>query len=273
MPQTEQLLGPTGPSPRFATAFRGYDREQVDSWLAEHERRREEAASLAEAAEQERALESRLSELEVDSPHGSLPEPLAAYVLDRARDVARQLPERVVHEAQAERTALQQAASEEIETARARSAQIVGAARRDQDEVAAAVDQARSQIDLLRRQASDGAKERVQHTWRNTTSALTEVELELAGLRARRQIIAAELEELEESVHDSRAQLHQDGTAHGDVGRGPAREEAATPSNNHNTDDDTNEIEIAALNDRSRPASPPKSAPEVGRWALMPIEW
>jgi hypothetical protein len=201
--------------------------------LAETTRR--ERALETRLSEEERALETRLSELQPTASDPPPSEPLAALVIDRARDVARELPEHMIHDAETDRVVLEKTKQQEIETARARSAEIIGAARRDREEVAAMVDEARQQIDLFRLQASDGARKRIQRRWEDTTVAFTEVELELAGLRARRQIVFAKLAQLEESIEESRAQLRERGAA--------------------------------------EPAEPSASGPEHRPWAVIPIEW
>src|SRR5205814_4781806 len=96
----EQLLGLPGPAPRFATVFRGYDRDQVDSWLREHERQVEGVAvPLGEMTRRERALEARFSELQPEATEAPSPTSLAAFVLGRAREIASELPQRMIREA------------------------------------------------------------------------------------------------------------------------------------------------------------------------------
>jgi chromosome segregation ATPase len=151
-----------------------------------------------------------------------------------------------MRDAETERTALERAATEAMETAQTRSAQIVGAARRDRDQLAARVDEARDQIDQLRREASDRARDHVQRKWEATTGALADTELELVGIKARRQIILAELGQLERSLEESRAHLRQHGAGAVETNDWPRQ---------HRRDDH---------------AVP---APERQRSALMPIEW
>jgi DNA repair exonuclease SbcCD ATPase subunit len=97
------------------------------------------------------------------------------------------------------------------------------------------VDEARQQIDLFRIQANDNARKQVQRRWEDATVALTEVDLELAGLRSRRQIVLAKLAQLEESIEESRAQLRERGEA--------------------------------------EPVDSSASGPEHHPWASIPIEW
>ncbi len=241
MSQTEQLLGPDGPGPRFAVAFRGYDRVQVDSWLEAHGRWAADAQSrLGEMAHRAQVLESQSPEPDATSP--PLTETLAIHVLEGAHDLARQLPEHVIRDAEAERQRLEQSAAEVVETARARSAQIVEAARSDRDEAIATLHEACEQIDVARLQTSDEAKERVRRRWEDATTALTDAEVELARLRARRQLVLSELTQLEQSIVESRRHL---------------REHGAT--------------DVEAHNGAKRLRAEPR--PEQDRWALMPIEW
>lgn len=243
MAQLDQLFAPPGPAPRFAIAFRGYDRTQVESWLEAHGRQVADAQSrLAEMTYRTRGLESRVSGLEPEASEDPIPETLATHVLDRAHEIARELPERVVRDAEAEREALQRSAAEAVETARSRSAQIVELARHEQDEARATIDEARKQTDIARQQASTQARGQVQRKWEDAAGALAEVELELAGLGARRQDILADLAQLEQSLAQAREHLRQ---------HGAAEVEARTKPKGGSTE----------------------PGREDHRWHLMPIEW
>jgi chromosome segregation ATPase len=247
MHDADQLIGPVGPAPRFAIAFRGYDRSQVDSWLRDHEREMADVAGpLAETTRLQQALESRLADLQLDESEGQgasegpSPESLAAFVLRRAQDIARELPDHMGHQAEAERQLAEEATTQVIEAARARSAQIVGAAQRDRDEVASMVDETRKQIDEFRDQANRMATEQVQRSWQPATLALAELEVELAGLRAQRHAVVSELSQLETALEATRAQLR---------------------------DPDTAEVEVVP------PVPSHEPEPEHQPWALMPVEW
>jgi septal ring factor EnvC (AmiA/AmiB activator) len=248
MHDADQLISPLGPAPRFATAFRGYDRSQVDSWLRDHEGELAEVAGpLAATTRRQQALESRLAELESpeapdesDEPDELSPQSLAAFVLGRAHDIARELPDHIVRDAETERQRLAKTTTQAIQIARARSAQIIGAAQRDLDRVASAVDEARRQIDVFREQADATARARVQRTWQETTAALAELEVELAGLRAERHAVVSELSQLEEEIEASRAQLRKVRAIDVDV---------------------VQPVEMFGLQ------------PERRRWSLMPVEW
>jgi septal ring factor EnvC (AmiA/AmiB activator) len=224
MHDAHQLIGPVGPAPRFAIAFRGYDRSQVDSWLSDHEREMTDVAGpLAETTRRQQALESRLAQLQLeeskasDASEGPSPASLAAFVLRRAQDIARELPDHMAHQAEAERQLAEEATTQVIEAGRARSAQIVGAAQRDRDQVASMVDEAREQIDEFRDQANRMATEQVQRRWQPATLALAELEVELAGLRAQRHAMVSELSQLETALEATTAQLRDSGTAEVEV--------------------------------------------------------
>ncbi len=247
MHEADRLIGPLGPAPRFAIAFRGYDRSQVDSWLSDHEPDRADLAGpLAETTRRQQALESRLDELQgdgsqaSDESEGPSPESLAASVLRRAQDIARELPDHMAHQAEAERHVAEEAITREIEAAQARSAEIVGAAQRDREQVASVVDEARKQIDVFREQANAMATEQIQRRWQPATAAIAELEVELARLRAQRHALLSELSELEKAVEASRSQL---------------------------PDPDPAEVEVVP------PAPSHEPEPEHPRWALMPVEW
>jgi chromosome segregation ATPase len=261
MAQLEQLVGPLGPAPRFAINFRGYDRIQVDAWLEAHGRQVADAQSrLAEMAYRTQGLESRVSGPEPDAPEDTIPEALATHVVDRAHEIARQLPERVVRDAEAEREALQRSAAEAVETARSRSAQIVQAARHERDEARATMDKAREQTDIARRQATEQARVQVQRRWEDAAGALAGVELELAGLGARRRDILAELAQLEQSLAESREHLRQHGVA---------EVEARTEPKGGRTEPKGGRTEPKGGG--TEPGTEP--GPEHDRWPLMPIEW
>jgi chromosome segregation ATPase len=187
-----------------------------------------------------------LADLQLDESEGQgasegpSPESLAAFVLRRAQDIARELPDHMGHQAEAERQLAEEATTQVIEAARARSAQIVGAAQRDRDEVASMVDETRKQIDEFRDQANRMATEQVQRSWRPATLALAELEVELAGLRAQRHAVVTALSHHETALEATRAQLR---------------------------DPDTAEVEVVP------PVPSHEPEPEHHRWALMPVEW
>lgn len=247
MHDADQLIGPMGPAPRFATAFRGYDRSQVDSWLRDHEREMAEMADpLAATTRRQQALESRLTDLQLEesaAAHASpvpSPESLAAFVVRRAYDIARELPDHMIHQAETERQRAEETSAQMIEEARARSAEIIESAQRDRERVGYMIEEAHRQLDVLGEQANTAAKERVQRRWQETSAVLAEVEVELAGLRAERHAVLYELSELEEAVEASRAQLRKR---------------------------DAIEVDVVA------PVGSVEPQPERHRWALMPVEW
>ena len=205
----DELQDDPGPRPRFGITFRGYDRYEVDSWLRQHDDDAGQARAIAQATHRAQVLEARLSELEGEAARSPLPESLAGFVLSRTRMVAEDLPEHVTEAAEAERKAAEEATKEVIESARERSAQIVDDANRDRQEVVALVDEAKRQLDQFREQAGDTARDRVRGKWAKTTDALTEMEVQLAQVRARHEELRAELAELEESLEASRTLLRQ----------------------------------------------------------------
>jgi chromosome segregation ATPase len=187
-----------------------------------------------------------LAELQLESStapepaDGLSPQSLAAFVLGRADDIASELPDHIVRDAETERRQLETTSTRVIQIARARSAQIIGAAQRDLDRVASTVHEARRQIEVLREQADATARARVQRTWQEATAAIADLEVELAGLRAERHAVVSELSQLEEEIEESRAQLRK-----------------------------RHAIDV----DEVQPLDRLELQPERRRWSLMPVEW
>jgi type I site-specific restriction endonuclease len=179
-------------------------------------------------------------EADVDASEVPSPESLAAFVLRRAHDIARELPDHMVHQAETERYVAEESITQVIEEARARSAEIIGAAQRDRERVGFMIDQARRQIDVDREQASGEARERVQRTWQEATVAFAELEVEMAEVRAQRDAVVSELSQLDKAVEESRSQLRKR---------------------------DAIDVDVVAPVDSFEPG------PERRRWALMPVEW
>jgi chromosome segregation ATPase len=172
------------------------------------------------------------------------PESVAAFVVRRAHDIARELPDHMVHQAETERQLAEATTAAMIDEARARSAEIIEAAQRDRERVGAMIDEAHRQLDFFREQANDAARERVQQRWQETSAVLAEVEVELAALRAERHAMLSELSELDEALEASRAQLR--------------RRDA---------------IEVDVVPPTDTRVDRFGRQPERPRWALMPVEW
>ena len=99
----------------FAVVRNGYDRRQVDSDVAENERRASEArarieeaeASLAEITHRARALEAKISVLRSRSngtgPRSATPvDELADRLLETVSDTGRELPAQILSEAESD---------------------------------------------------------------------------------------------------------------------------------------------------------------------------
>ncbi len=254
----DQLIEPLGPAPRFAIAFRGYDRSQVDSWLSDHGREMGDvdvSAPLAETTRRQEALESRLAELQGEGEASAKvaeeasPESLAAHVLSRAHDIARELPDRIVRDAETERQRLEESTAQALETAHARSAQIIGEAERDREQIASMADEAREQIETFRRQAEGTARERVQRRWHEATAMLAGLEVELTDLKSQHQATLSELSALQKQLEASRAELRERDRDNAALGMAAPRGSLG-PGPEHR-----------------------RREPEHRRRALMPLEW
>src|SRR5437660_7814588 len=133
--------------PRFAVVVRGYDRTQVEAYLAEYERWASQAQAQIEAADARAAtagrrvhgLESKLTELE--ERVGDAPPPSVRWLGDRADQIIREAWE----------------ASQEV---RGRVNSEVENAQRDRREAASSLEEARRQADQLLEEAGEQRAER-----------------------------------------------------------------------------------------------------------------
>ena len=162
--------------PRFAIVVRGYDRTQVEAYLAEYERWASQAQSQIEASDARAAtagrrvngLESRLAELE--ERVGDAPPPSVKWLGDRADQIiqeawgaSQELRGRVnseIDEAQRDR----QEAARALEEARRHADELLEEARRHADQLreealAQRVDQERAAAQLILEGQSEGTLE------------------------------------------------------------------------------------------------------------------
>src|SRR6266576_350814 len=150
--------------PRFAIVMRGYDRDQVDAYLAEYERWAGDAQShieagearLAAAARRVHSLESKVADLEERSGD-TLPPSVrslgerAEQILRDAWDAAQELRSNIVSEAEEEREKARHASDELVASAEGQAA----AEERAQavwDDAQVQLSEARKDLDRLEEQ-------------------------------------------------------------------------------------------------------------------------
>ena len=192
---------------RFPVVMTGYARDQVDSVVGEHERRRSElwyqrsqmGTSLAEADGRVQALEARVSELEEWGAGGSPVGELADELLHKAKEIGLELESRVLSEAEAEREELKQKA-EAAESARARAEELVAKARRDREELGRSVEESRRQVDQFLQDSRMMAEHRGRGVWEKARGRLREPVLELEHLNEQRRAMLQEILELQDLV-------------------------------------------------------------------------
>src|SRR5437763_1675326 len=123
--------------PRFAIVMRGYDRDQVDAYLAEYERWASDAQShieagearLAAAARRVHSLESKVADLEERSGD-TLPPSVrslgerAEQILRDAWEAAQELRSNIVSEAEEEKDKARHASDELVAAAEGQAAEI-----------------------------------------------------------------------------------------------------------------------------------------------------
>jgi chromosome segregation ATPase len=165
----------------------------------------------AAATRRVHALEARLSELERRAADTPPLQSLADSVLDRASDVARGLQRHLVSSAEAEREEFRKIAAQESKVAEVRSAEIVAEAKRDHDEVASMMDEARNQVGLFLQQGKAVARERARATWAKAAGVRAELSFELQQLQEQRQSVLSELAQSRESVSASKKLLGENG--------------------------------------------------------------
>lgn len=197
--------------PRFAIVMRGYDRDQVDAYLAEYERWAGDAQShieagearLAAAARRVHSLESKVADLEERSGD-SLPPSVrslgerAEQILRDAWDAAQELRSNIVSEAEEEREKARQASDELVASAEGQAAEIAEEARHQRDEAGQEVERARKQVEQFIKEAEEAAEQRAEAVWDEAQVQLSEARKELERLEEQRRATLAELARLRE---------------------------------------------------------------------------
>ena len=197
--------------PRFAIVMRGYDRDQVDAYLAEYERWAGDAQShieagegrLAAAARRVHSLESKVADLEERSGD-SLPPSVrslgerAEQILREAWDAAQELRSNIVSEAEEEREKARNASDELVAAAEGQAAEIAEDARHQRDEAGQEVERARKKVEQFIKEAEEGAEERAQAVWDEAQVQLSEARKELDRLEEQRRATLGELARLRE---------------------------------------------------------------------------
>jgi chromosome segregation ATPase len=197
--------------PRFAIVMRGYDRDQVDAYLAEYERWAGDAQShieagearLAAAARRVHSLESKVADLEERSGD-TLPPSVrslgerAEQILRDAWDAAQELRGNIVSEAEEEKDKARRASDELVAAAEGQAAEIAETARHQRDEAGREVEQARKQVERFIKEAEEAAEERARAVWDEAQVQLAEARRELEHLEDQRQATLGELARLRE---------------------------------------------------------------------------
>jgi hypothetical protein len=195
----------------FAVARNGYDRRQVDSEVAERDRRAKETririeemeSSLAEVTNRAQALEAKISALR-DRPREGASDPgapvaeLAERLLKTVSAAGRDLPAQVISQARSEREAIEQMASDVSKIARFRAARIVGSARREREQADQLVVESRRQLDQYVDEARSAAEDRAQAVWDKARESLRQPMLEVEQIRKQGRAKRRELKQLED---------------------------------------------------------------------------
>jgi hypothetical protein len=193
----------------FALVRNGYDRRQVDSDVADRDRRAKEAririeeaeSRLAEVTDRARALEAKISVLGARSREGasaSAVADLAERLLQTVSAAGRDLPSQVLSQARSEREAIERMTSDVSKVARFRAARIIGSARRDQEEADRLVVESRKQVDEYVDEATSAAEERAQAVWDKARESFHQPMLEVEETRKQGRAKRRELRQLED---------------------------------------------------------------------------
>src|SRR5437763_1710514 len=197
--------------PRFAIVMRGYDRDQVDAYLAEYERWASDAQShieagearLAAAARRVHSLESKVADLEERSGD-TLPPSVrslgerAEQILRDAWEAAQELRSNIVSEAEEEKEKARHASDELVAAAEGQAAEIAENARHQRDEAGREVEQARQQVQRFIKEAEEAAEERAKAVWDEAQVQLAEARQDLEHLEDQRRATLGELARLRE---------------------------------------------------------------------------
>jgi hypothetical protein len=195
----------------FALVRNGYDRRQVDSDVADRDRRAKEAririeeaeSTLAEITDRARALEAKLSVLgarsrESASDSAAPVADLAERLLQTVSAAGRDLPSQVLSQARSEREAIERVTSDVSKIARFRAARIIGSARRDREEADRLVVESRKQVDEYVDEARSAAEERAQAVWDKARESLHQPMREVEEIRKQGRAKRRELRQLED---------------------------------------------------------------------------
>src|SRR5436309_9529768 len=197
--------------PRFAIVMRGYDRDQVDAYLAEYERWAGDAQShieagesrLAAAARRVHSLEAKVADLEERSGD-TLPPSVrslgerAEQILRDAWEAAQELRSNIVSEAEEEKEKARHASDELVAAAEGQAAEIAVTARQQREEAGKEVEQARKQVEKFIKDAEEAAEERARAVWDEAQVQLAEARQELEHLEDQREATLGELARLRE---------------------------------------------------------------------------
>jgi chromosome segregation ATPase len=197
--------------PRFAIVMRGYDRDQVDAYLAEYERWAGDAQShieagearLAAAARRVHSLESKVADLEERSGD-TLPPSVrslgerAEQILRDAWEAAQELRSNIVSEAEEEREKARHASDELVAAAEGQAAEIAEDARHQREEAGDEVERARHQVEHFIKEAEESAEDRAKAVWDEAQVQLSEAREELDRLEEQRRATLGELARLRE---------------------------------------------------------------------------
>jgi chromosome segregation ATPase len=248
--------------PRFAIVMRGYDRDQVDAYLAEYERWASDAQSHIEAGEARltagarrvQSLEAKVADLEERSGD-TLPPSVrslgerAEQILRDAWEAAQELRSNIMSEADAEKEKARQASEDVVAAAEKQAAEVAEHARNQRDEAAQEVEEARRRVERLIKEAEEEAEAKARAIWDEAQVQLKEARKELTRLEDQRRATLDELTRLRELLE----------SVIGNNGPHGGREPAPVPSKAERTAEvltaDTASIEGDPAADDTREAS------------------
>jgi ElaB/YqjD/DUF883 family membrane-anchored ribosome-binding protein len=197
--------------PRFAIVMRGYDRDQVDAYLAEYERWASDAQSHIEAGEARltagarrvQSLEAKVADLEERSGD-TLPPSVrslgerAEQILRDAWEAAQELRANIMSEADAEKEKARQASEEVVAEAEKQAAEVAEHSRNQREEAAQEVEEARRRVERLIKEAEEEAEAKARAIWDEAQVQLKEARKELTRLEDQRRATLDELTRLRE---------------------------------------------------------------------------
>ena len=203
------------PRGRFAIAFDGYRREDVDAAITDLDRRRgqlsskraETTSKLAEADRHVRALETKVSELEAERGAGSsLPAHLDGFFDEYYERLGRDARSYAISQVEAERDELSRTA-DIVESTRVQAEEIVAKAAAERDALKRSLEDSRRQVDHILEDGKATADRGARERWKKTEDRLREAVVELERLRDQQRSVLDAVAELHEEIDNSWGRL------------------------------------------------------------------